>query len=84
MWEGHLIGERPVTKETTTTSGSATGTVSGSTGTPAGGGGASVSGTTGTTSTKETTTYNVGTYEFENGRRYEVNCSTLMVDGQVK
>jgi hypothetical protein len=83
-WDGHLIGERPVTEESTQNSGTASGTVSGTAGTPAGGGGASVSGTTGSTTKKQTTTYNVGTYEFENGQRYDVNCSTLMVEGRVK
>ncbi len=83
-WEGHLIGERPVTEETTRNSGTASGTVSGNAGTPAGGGGASVSGTTGSTTKRETTTYNVGTYEFENGQRWDVNCSTLMAEGRVK
>lgn len=83
-WDGHLIGERPVTVEKTENSGTASGTVSGTAGTPSGGGGASVSGTTGSTTTRETTTYNVGTYEFENGQRYDVNCSTLMVEGQIK
>ncbi len=48
-WDGHLIGERPVTEESTQNSGTASGTVSGTAGTPAGGGGASVSGTTGST-----------------------------------
>lgn len=84
QWDGHLIGERPVTQETTQNSGSASGTVSGNTGTPAAGGGASVSGTTGSTSKRETTTYYVGTYEFENGQRYDVNCSTLMAESRVK
>jgi hypothetical protein len=83
-WDGHLVGERPVTQETTHTGGSTTGTVSGGAGTPAGGAGASVSGTTGSTTRKETTTYNVGTYEFDNGQRYEVNCSILMVENRVK
>jgi len=45
QWDGHLIGERPVTQETTQNSGSASETVSGYAGTPAAGGGASVSGT---------------------------------------
>ena len=82
-WNGHLIGERPVTEETTQSGGTTTGTVSGNAGTPAGGGGASVSTTTGSTTTKTTTTYNVGTYEFENGQRYDVNCSTHMAVGRV-
>ncbi|WP_396216905.1 hypothetical protein [Gemmatimonas sp.] len=83
-WDGHLIGEHPVTTETTQTSGTTTGTVSGNAGTPAAGGGASVSGTTGSTTKKETTTHYVGTYQFENGQRYTVNCSTLMAESRVK
>ncbi len=83
-WEGHLIGERPVTVETTTTTGTTSGTVSGTATSPAGSAGGSVTTTTGTTTTKTTTTYNVGVYQFENGSRYEVNCSTLKVEGEVK
>jgi hypothetical protein len=84
QWEGHLIGERPVTQEKTTNGPTVSGTVSGSAGTPAGSGGGSVTATSSTTTTKETTTYNVGTYEFQNGQRYDVNCSTLMAEGRVK
>lgn len=84
QWDGHLIGERTVTVETTTTSGTTSGTVSGTATSPTGSAGGSVTTTSGTTTTKTTTSYNVGVYEFENGSRYEVNCTTLKVEGQVK
>lgn len=54
-WNGHPIGERPVTGETTQTGGTTTGTVSGNAGTPAGGGGASVSTTSGSATTEKGT-----------------------------
>ena len=54
-WNGHLVGERPVTEETTQTGGTTTGTVSGNAGTPAGGGGASVSTTSGSATTEKAT-----------------------------
>jgi hypothetical protein len=83
-WDGHLTGERVVTEERTSTTGSTSGTVSGTATSPAGSAGGSVTTTSGTTTTKVSTTYYVGTYTFDNGQKYEVNCSTLQVVGEVK
>ena len=76
--DGDLVGYRSETQTVVetypTTSGSLTGTASNGviSGT------ATVSGSSGTTTITTTTIVNIGTYVFEDGSRYEVNCSTNM------
>ena len=77
--DGELIGSRSETTQKSTESGSTSGSISGSADGGVASGSATVGSTSGTTTTVSSTTVNIGTYQFEDGSRYEVNCSTLMV-----
>ena len=81
--DGELIGQRQEIITTTVESGSTSGSLTGtaSTGTVSGSG--TIEGTSGTTTTTTTNTINVGTYQFEDGSRYEVDCSTFMTRQQL-
>lgn len=76
--DGELVGTREATMTTVETYSTTSGSVSGSASTPVVSGSASISGTSGTTTITTVSEVNIGTYVFEDGSRYDVNCSTNM------
>ena len=76
--DGELVGSRSETIVTTEVYPSGSGSVTGSASTGVLSGSATLSGNTGTTTLTTTTVVNIGTYVFEDGSRYEVNCTTNM------
>ena len=76
--DGELVGSREQTTTVVETYGTTSGSVTGSASSGVVSGSATVSGSSGTTTITTTTIVNIGTYVFEDGSRYEVNCSTNM------
>src|SRR5688500_949703 len=76
--DGELVGSRSETTTITETYPTASGSLTGSASTGVVSGSATISGTSGTTTITTTTIVNIGTYTFEDGSRYDVNCSTNM------
>ena len=76
--DGELVGYREETTTISETYPSGSGSVTGSASTGVLSGSATISGTSGTTTLTTTTIVNIGTYVFEDGSRYDVNCSTNM------
>lgn len=76
--DGELVGTRTAVTTTTESYATGSGSLSGSASTPVASGSASVSGSTGTTTITTVSEINVGTYVFEDGSRYDVNCSSNM------
>ena len=76
--DGELVGSREQTTTIVETYPSTSGSVTGSASTGVVSGSATISGSSGTTTITTTTIVNIGTYVFEDGSRYEVNCSTNM------
>ena len=76
--DGELVGSRQETTTITETYPTTSGSLSGSASTGVVSGSATISGTSGTTTLTTTTIVNIGTYVFEDGSRYDVNCSTNM------
>ena len=76
--DGELVGSREQTQTVVETYPSSSGSVTGSASTGVVSGSATLSGSSGTTTITTTTIVNIGTYVFEDGSRYDVNCSTNM------
>ena len=76
--DGELVGTREQTTTTTETYATTSGSLTGSASTGGVSGSATVSGESGTTTIVTTSIVNIGTYVFEDGSRYDVNCSTNM------
>ena len=80
---GELIGTREQTTTKVARSGSTTGALSGTATSGTVSGTAKIEGRSGTTTTATVSTTKIGAYQFENGSRYEVDCSTLMTTQQL-
>ncbi len=77
-YDGELVGSREETQTRVETYPTTSGSVTGSANTGVVSGSATVGASSGTTTITTTTIVNIGTYVFEDGSRYEVNCSTNM------